>query len=123
VVDAAGVVVVVVGVVVVVVEVVGVVDAELSSPDEVVDAVDDVGVDVEVVDGSAAVDVVVEVDAWCGEAPATVIPTPTATTVAVRPMPTVVRRMRTRAASRDRAAPWVERLSGVGAMASPFVVG
>jgi hypothetical protein len=128
VVEAAGVrvVVVVVGVVVVVVvlgvEVVAVVDAEPSSPEEVVEVVDDVGVDVEVVDGSA-VDVVVEVVPLCPDAPATVMPMPAAATVAVTPRATVARRMRTRAASRDRAAPWGERLSGVGAMASPFVVG
>ena len=51
-------------------------------------------------------------------------PMPTAATVAVRPMATVARRMRTRAASRDRAASSVRwRGRGGGAMGAPFVSG
>lgn len=114
----AGVVVVVVGAVVVAVvdgsdavaEVVAVVPVvEVGAPD--VPVVPDVEVD----------EVVEMVDAWWVEAPATATPMPTAATVAVSPIVTVARRMRTSAASRERVASFVWRGSGGRAMGAPFV--
>ena len=121
-VDAAGVVVVVVGVVVVVVVgamvVVGEAPVELDAADDPVVEVD--GVVVEAALEPFEVEVV-KVDAWWVDAPATAIPIPTAATVAVRPMATVARRIRTSASSLDRAASLRERGSAGGTMTAPFV--
>ena len=119
-------VVVVVGVVVVVVGavVVAVVDgsdavAEVVAVVPVVEVED--APDVPVVPDVEVDEVVEMVDAWWVEAPATATPMPTAATVAVSPIVTVARRMRTSAASRERVASFVWRGSGGRAMGAPFV--
>jgi hypothetical protein len=118
VVEAAGaVVVVVVGA-----AVVAVVDAAEVEPDDAAAGVVSVVAVVPVVDVDVEVEEpVVAVDAWWVVAPATATPIPAAATVAVRPMATVARRMRTRAASRERVASFFWRCSGGSAIAAPFV--
>jgi pyruvate/2-oxoglutarate dehydrogenase complex dihydrolipoamide acyltransferase (E2) component len=69
----------------------------------------------------ATVDPVPAAEWTVGEATAT--PRPTAATVAVTPMATVARRMRTKASSRAWMRSWRMRRRGWGAMASPFVDG
>jgi hypothetical protein len=119
VVDAFGVVVVVV--VVAVVD--GVVAVDDVVPDApvvaVVDGVVDGVVDEEVVDPEAAV--VEAAVARCVAEPATATPIPRAPTVAVRPRATVARRMRTSASSLDRTASFGGRGMGGRSMAAPLV--
>ena len=89
--------------------VVGVVVALVESPeleDAAADVVEVVDVGEVVVDVAPVVDVVpvLAVLVECRGSRATVRPMPAAATVAVTPMATVARRMRTRASSRDRVA-------------------
>jgi hypothetical protein len=73
---------------------------------------------------AAGATVVVVEDACAAVCPATPTPMPTAATVAVTPMATVARRMRTSASSRERDAPALRgRWRGVGTMTAPFVDG
>jgi hypothetical protein len=108
------------GVVVVVAVVDGVVAVDDVVPDAPVVAVVDGAVAVEeVVDPEAAV--VEAAVAWCVAEPATATPIPRAATVAVRPMATVARRMRTSASSLDRTASFSGRGMDGRTMAAPLV--
>jgi hypothetical protein len=78
------------------------VEAEPDGEDAVVVELVDVVVE-------PVVPVVVVVDVWWVDAPATATPIPAAATVAVSPIATVARRMRTRAASRERTASFAWR--------------